>query len=863
MFPMKNGLRRLGLAALLLGLASATPAADSAPYDLTGPALVVHITRGTTTLPVADVPNLMAGDRVAIKADLPASQAARYVLVVAFLRGATNPPPENWFFRCDTWSRKCAKGLSVTVPQDAQQVLVFLVPSTSSDFSTLVDAVRGRPGAFVRASQDLNQASLDRSRLESYLLAIRALDEADPAKLRAAAPLLARSLAIKVDDKCLEKIPELQAPCLLEDQDSLVLNDGHSTSIVEALTSGPASDLAMQASYTPQLRYGYYSPYIASIIDIGRILGSFLSAQFQYLPALPSPHGDHLALTLNAPPSFHEPKSVLVTALPAIEQAQLPPLHAVDPQEIFCARKSGLVLPVEGAPLVFSTHYVHDVELSLTGSDGHTVELPASPDARQGGFVVDTGGLANASLGNAIVGTLHGYWGFDTYQAPTFHLANTRQQAWALSAGDQGTLVTGREGTVHLTAQSVGCVDRIMLKDAAGKELKVDWKAVKPDAVEVKLPLEDAAPGPVTLEVSQFGAPGSEQLALNTFTEAAHLRGFVIHAGDAVGTLTGTRLDEVAGLTLNGIPFGPGTLSGPATAEELPLMARDVQAAAALKAGATASVKVMLKDGRTFSLAVLIDEPRPSAALIAKNIQASRSGMASHIALSDSDQLPQDSVLMFSIRAMVPESFSRTEQIEVATADNSFATALSIGAGTLMLADARVAVATLDPAKAFGPSAFGPLRFRVVADGVPGSWVPLVTLVRLPRLASLECPSTADVACRLSGTDLFLLDSVSADPQFHNAVQVPDGFPGTTLPVPHPQSDGLYVRLRDDPTITNAATLGAQVLPPAPSVARPAAAEPAVLPITAPVPVTVSGAAAPATPSAAVPAVAAAGQPGH
>ena len=337
---MKNGLLIAALAALLLGLTARLHAADSAPFDLTGPELVVSVTRGTRTLPVAEVPNLMPGDRVAIRADLPTTQTAHYVMVVAFLRGATNPPPENWFYRCETWTRKCATGLTVTVPPEAQQVLVFLAPSTGGDFSTLMDAVRGRPGAFVRASQDLNQASLDRSRLESYLLAVRALNEADPAKLRAAAPLLARSLAIKVDDKCLQKIPELQAPCLLENQDSLVLNDGHSTSIVEALTNGPASDLAMEASYTPQLRYGYYSPYIASIIDIGRILGSFHTAQYQYLPALPSAHDDHLALTLNAAPSFHDPKSVLVAALPAIEAPQLPPLHAVDPQEIYCARRA-------------------------------------------------------------------------------------------------------------------------------------------------------------------------------------------------------------------------------------------------------------------------------------------------------------------------------------------------------------------------------------------------------------------------------------------------------------------------------------------------------------------------------------------
>jgi hypothetical protein len=814
---MKNGLLIAALAALLLGLTAPLHAADSAPFDLKGPELVVSVTRGTRTLPVAEVPNLMVGDHVAIKADLPTTQTARYVMVVAFLRGATNPPPENWFYRCETWTRKGAAGLTVTVPQEAQQVLVFLAPSTGGDFSTLMDAVRGRPGAFVRASQDLNQASLDRSRLESYLLAVRALSEADPAKLRAAAPLLARSLAIKVDDKCLQKIPELQAPCLQENQDSLVLNDGHSTSIVEALTNGPASDLAMEASYTPQLRYGYYSPYIASIIDIGRILGSFHTAQYQYLPALPSAHDDHLALTLNAPPSFHDPKSVLVAALPAIEEPQLPPLHAVDPQEIYCARRSGLVLPVEGAPLVFSTHYVHDVALSLTGSDGRTLELPASADARQGGFVVDTTALGTVALGDSVVGTLHGYWGFDLYQAPTFHLVNTRQQPWALPPADQSALVIGREGTIHLTADSVGCVDHIMLKDGAGKELKVDWKPVKPDAVEVKLPLEDAAPGPVTLVVSQFGATDTQQVALNTFSEGAHLGGFVIHSGDVVGTLTGTRLDEVAGLTLNGIPFAPGSLSGPPTAEELPMMARDVQAAAALQAGDGAAVKVSLKDGRVFALVARIDAARPSVTLVAKNIQASQSGVASHIALSDSDQLPQDSVLIFSIRTTLPEVFSRSEQIEVATADSSFSTVLSIGTGSLMLADTHVAVATLDPAKAFGPSAFGPLRFRVVADGVPGSWVPLATLVRLPRLASLECPSTAEVACKLSGADLFLLDSVAADPQFHNAVQVPDGFPGSTLPVPHPQSGGLYVRLRDDPASVNAATLGTQVLPPPPA----------------------------------------------
>ncbi|HEY0802938.1 MAG TPA: hypothetical protein VGD54_19030, partial [Steroidobacteraceae bacterium] len=379
---------RYALLLLMLGGSSVALAAP-APFDLAGPTLEVKVTRGTSTLPASQVPNLAPGDRVWIKADLPATESVRYLMVVAFLSGSTNPPPEKWFYPCKIWTEKCGSdGLTVTVPPGAQQVLLFLAPHTGGDLRTLIGAVRGRPGAFVRTSQDLNQAALDRSRLERFLSAVHVLNNGDPSKLKEAAPLLARSLAIKVDDKCLDRIPELQAPCLMQGQESLILNDGHSTSIVEALTSGPGSDLAMEASFTPQLSYGYYSPYIASVLDLARIFESFRTAQYQYIPALASQREDKLALTLNAAPSFHSPMSVIVVALPAVESAQLPPLHAVDPKEIFCVRRSTLVLPVDGAPLAFATGYAHDLNLSVTGRDGKTIALPAKADPIQGGYVV-------------------------------------------------------------------------------------------------------------------------------------------------------------------------------------------------------------------------------------------------------------------------------------------------------------------------------------------------------------------------------------------------------------------------------------------------------------------------------------------
>ena len=56
-------------------------------FDLLGPKVDVHVKRGETTLPIGQVPNLLAGDRLWIHPDLPKTQSARYVLVVAFLRG--------------------------------------------------------------------------------------------------------------------------------------------------------------------------------------------------------------------------------------------------------------------------------------------------------------------------------------------------------------------------------------------------------------------------------------------------------------------------------------------------------------------------------------------------------------------------------------------------------------------------------------------------------------------------------------------------------------------------------------------------------------------------------------------------------
>jgi hypothetical protein len=545
-----------------------------------------------------------------------------------------------------------------------------------------------------------------------------------------------------------------------------------------------------------------------------------------------------LTLTLNTPPSFQNPKSVLVAALPAVEQALPPPLHAVSPKDIYCARKNSLVLPVEGAPLVFATEYAHNTVLRVTGKNGDVIDLPATADATQGGFVVDTSPLGTASLEDRFQGSLHGYWGFEKFDGPGFQLVNAHSQNWAPSSADDGSLIVGRANTIHLQAGSVACIDRIMVKDPTGKELRVDWSPVKANEVEINLPLQLAQPGALTLFVSQFGANDPHPVELRAYPEAGRFENFAIHAGESHGTLKGSRLLDVASLSLQGFEFVPVASSVDVQSDALrmevttppadPAAPADAEAphpAPNLQQGEAAKAKVTLRDGRSYTVNVTVAAPRPSVELVGKSVQLSTRSNESNIALASENQLPQDAQLIFSVRAKAPATFGRDANIEVASADEAFASTLSLANRSLTLADAKVAVATFDPAKAFGFSAFGPLKFRVVDKGVAGDWQPLVTLVRLPVLQALQCPSAPEEKCKLTGSNLFLVDSVSVDPTFKEAVDVPDGFPGRALPVPRPGKDGLYIKLRDDPTIVNVAALNAEQ-PPAPPAEPTAAASP-------------------------------------
>jgi hypothetical protein len=795
--------------ALLICVRAGISHADSAAFDLAGPPVEMRVTRTGKTLPISRTANLQPGDRLWIHPDLPDTQSVHYLLVVAFLRGSTNPPPESWFTRVETWNKQArAEGIVVTVPQDAQLALLFLAPETGGDFNTLRNTVRGRPGAFVRASQDLNQASLDRSRLEAYLDDVNATSNEDPAELKERSVLLARTLNIKVDQQCFDKPSEQQAPCLTQNTDQMILDDGHSQTMVTALTSGPSSDLMVQASATPTAGGGYYSAYVGAVIDIARILNSLRTAEYQYIPALALPKDDRLNLRLNNPPSFRNPKSVIVVGLPAVEAAQLPPLRPVDPKQIFCLEKSPLVLPTEGAPLVYSTNLAHDFTLHVEDKAGNHLDLPAKAEAGRGGFVIDAHALAapTGKLGPDVTGTLRGRWGFAEFEGPRFLLRSAHAEKWMVPPADAQALIVGRDDVLHVTSECAPCVEKVIVKDHDGKDLKATWKVSKPEELEVTVPLKDKSAGEVTLAIKQFGLSAADELPLLSYSEAAHLDRFTINAGDNQGVLDGTRLDEVSSFELNGVHFVPAKISRVQQKDELGLAISNAAPAAKLEPGETVVAHVGLKDGRILDLQTTVEAPRPKVTLMSKSVQAGAAPSA--IRLGNQDELPLEGRLLFFVKSEVPEKFPRAEKIEVATADSAFDAVLSVTDGSLVLQDAQSVLALLDPLKSFGPSAFGPLQFRAVsADNAKGDWQPLANVVRLPSLKEIRCPDAPDQQCKLSGTNLFLIDSVASNAQFTNPVPVPVGFVGSMLSVPRPNGTLLYIKLRDDPAAVSTVVL--------------------------------------------------------
>ncbi len=781
------------LLALALFLAPVASAQQNA-FDLAGPDLAVTVTRDGVELPVTAVPALRTGDRLTARAVLPPDQAARYRLVVAFLRGATNPPPKKWFFAVETWSRK-RNVLDVTVPEGAEQAILFLAPETGGGFDAVRGAVRGRPGVFVRATQDLYQASLDRARLDAFVAAIGRIGDTAPERLVTAAPILANALRIKLNAECLTRQRGLQAACLTQSRDALVLQAQRGTTLAETLTGTPV-DLAYRVAATPEGGAGYYSPYIGLARDVARLFGAFRTAQYQYLPALSLGQGDRVRLQLNAAPSFQNPRSVLVAPLPPIGVAPPPIWRSAAPAPI-CLTQPDMVLPLDDASLLFATGHARDLMLKITTTDGRGAELPLVADAERGGLRLANGSDLSG-IGTVTDAVLQGKWGFDPFSGP--HLPVRHDVAGAWRARPDDAVVVGRDHPLRLTGGASACIERLSLRDGDERNRPLQWKAIGPEEAEATLPLTGIRPGPLQLTIARYGTARPDTLALTGRAEPSRLDRFVIHAGDRTGTLSGARLDQVAALVLNDRSFVAGALTRGADGDRLELTTTQP-----IPAGSGGQAAVTLRDGRTAGVPATIGEPRPAARLLSRVVTATPPAGTLPIDLPDG-LVPAGGTLTFSFA--VTGTLTDRDAIEVATADGGATSTLTFASGALQRVGNDVIVARIAPRQSLGASATGLLRFRLRHGDAVGDWQRLAHVVRLPLLTALDCPAEG-TDCRLLGNDLFLIAAVGDTPDAARSIAVPPGFVGPSITLPRPGGDAVFIRLHDAPDVALRVTVGA------------------------------------------------------
>lgn len=870
--------KRLFILICLLGGSLPALAVD-ARFDLLGPKIDVKVTRGPDTLPIASVPNLQPGDKIWLHPEMPSTQSVKYLLICVFLRGSTNPPPDDWFMRIETWNKKVRdEGVFVTVPAEAQQAVLFLAPETGGDFSTLKSAVRGRPGIFVRASQDLAEAGFEQARIERYLADIRRVPPADTAELQRRSDLLARTLALKPNADCFKRAVDQQFNCLTQTGSQLLLDDGHGNSIVTALANGSTSDFINQASYTQALGAGVYSAYVGAIVDVLRIMGNLHTAQYQYIPAIAFPQNEALNLRLNTPPSFHNPKSVLVIGLPSVQDAQTPPLRPADENHVACLLQPSVVLPVEGAPLVFSTDFATSLTLHLNTPPGAPAEadIPLTPDAFEGGLVLQgpphhvqlhdsrqpLTATISATLGSTrkevppeprsepvtLTGTVKGRWGFESFTGPTLKLQQQAGGEWHIvnQNGSTSDIIAGKNTQLFLTSTGSACVHTISA-DLSGGQARLDLNfkpasdADHQNLLAVSVPNNsDISPGNLHLEIQQYGQPKPDGLAARAFSDPPHINNVELPAGDHSLVLMGTNVGAVDKLTLGDLVFRPQPPSDGVDGNAVMHLSLPASAPAPpTHAGDHLTAQLSLNDGRQIALPLTVLPSRPAVSLLSRTFDPLP---GTQIVLASPEDLPLSSHISFTLKSH--GTFPRNVQVEVETVDGTLRTVLTLApSGGLVLQDPHTVVASLDPSRSFGPSAFGALQLRAVFPGNLSKgkhastattedaskttdpalvaqasdpdimdisdWQPLGILVRLPGLARLQCSLDLSANCSLSGSNLFLLQSVSADPGFANPGTVPDGFTGSTLPVPHPAGSGgtLFLKLRDDPNPIDSAII--------------------------------------------------------
>ncbi|SDF22102.1 hypothetical protein [Terriglobus roseus] len=774
--------------------------ADDQRFDLRGPTIFLSVARNGVTLPIAEVPNLLPNDHLKVRADLPATQSNRLLLVVAFLRSTTNEPPDEWFTRIETWTPQGQRTKDITVPVGAQRAVIFLAPAHSGDFDTLRSVVKKNPGVFSHAADSLFKVSLQQQRIERYLAGMQAVAQEEDKVIAARSAKLASALVLKPDADCFKQPVDDQVDCLTQTSAPMLLDTGNEQTISAAISTGASSDFINEAS---QNDGGVYSAYVGTVIDLVHLLGLLHTAQYRYIPAITLPQGTSLNTRLNTAPSFGNPMSVIVVALPPIQASRLPDLHLATPRQAFCLRDPEMVLPLRGSTSFYSTEFAHDLYL-----DFGSKMLPITPDVLAGGLIRDpsrqVGGVSpvtDSADEPFLRARLRGRWGFDEFDGPELLFQRSEGIGWKIM---NGPFLAGQTSPQQLRANATACLHNVFLHQPDGTASEIPFTMTDDGSINLSMSTHDRDAGKYVLQLSQYGSVAPIALP---FTERANEGGDVELASlspDGKNVLmTGKKLDQIAVISTAG---GRLTAASPATQSDaiftLPLKR---------KVSVGDDLLVTYLDGRSQNIALVAEDATTTLHVLALQPSVENPPTELAIELLTAGAIPLHSTLHFMVGS--DGVIAPTDRIEIATVNGEADAVLSFlpPDASLVLEDAHTIVGSIDLDRKLGESAFGALHIRMVrANGEKGAWVEFGTLVRRPHLSSVHCDAKN---CVLHGREIFLMQEISTTQDLQGAVQIPrtavtDDFSFT---VEKARAKTLYCSLRDNPSIKAAIPITAAV----------------------------------------------------
>ena len=227
------------------------------------------------------------------------------------------------------------------------------------------------------------------------------------------------------------------------------------------------------------------------------------------------------------------------------------------------------------------------------------MDLPATANAESGGFVVDARALQGTSVNGTVTGQLRGEWGFDPWNGPDFAFTNSRPQEWTFAAGETNAVTAADKISLHLQADSVVCVQGVMVDTPQGKMEKTTITRTPPRLMEVNLPMTKTSQGVYTLMVTEYGQAKPEKVPVHVYPPSAEVNALILHAGDDEAVMTGTHLQEVTTVDMSGTIFHAGTLKHTSTEDKLQLKtSTNLAGSKVFVEDATITAHVHLKDGR-------------------------------------------------------------------------------------------------------------------------------------------------------------------------------------------------------------------------------------------------------------------------